>query len=387
MKRFILSVAILATLASCSKNEIGEIVESTPNAIGFSALDGQVTKTPNTTYANYNVYAVSSSATASDWYINDIYNSSDVNVASNKYYWPASIEGADAATTVDFMAYAPVYGYRSSTNDADNWEPYTAAPVEDYTAKTITFTFQSLEGLTDLTVATPVNGLSSGTVSLAFNHLLSRATFDVEIGVGDTTATGYDATDANYNPSLKYKIANFNAASITTASGSTVDYPALSFDFEVARKYMQVVMDQNKAGTGGWTTSYVGEPAYFTFDGIQPQSSSATSYNAVNFVPQSIAYASETSAASFSTTIKINDICILDTDNNTVFFYGDLSYVLSADDITGGEFLPSRVYNMTLTIDYNSESVFGGLISFNSTVADWTALNYEDSEDVDVNVK
>ena len=76
MKKILFSVAALALVASCSKNEVSEPIGAKQNPIGFSTLNSNATRTANEGESNYTVYAQYSDASLMTsfpgaWYIED----------------------------------------------------------------------------------------------------------------------------------------------------------------------------------------------------------------------------------------------------------------------------------------------------------------------------
>ncbi len=185
MKRILLSVAILAVAASCSKNEVVETPQQ--NMIGFSTINDRVSKAANDSADDYTVFsAVKTSAdTYSDkWYISQatVSTSEDgVDTANGTYYWPL-----DGNQTLDFFAVSPAFG--AIVNQAGAFESATPSlPIQYIVAD---------NGEVDFTVATPVTGAfcnkneagatsgtveTSGQVALQFKHMLTKSTLSIKL--------------------------------------------------------------------------------------------------------------------------------------------------------------------------------------------------------------
>ncbi len=179
MKKILFSVAALALVASCSKNEVSEPIGAKQNPIGFSTLNSNATRTANEGESNYTVYAQYSDASLMTsfpgaWYIEDHeLTSGDVAVGLNSYYWPVE--------SLDFYAFAPSSVVETAVS------PELAAPNKKGTLK-IDYTVPVGAG-EDFTVATPVTktysekeGSDNGNgVPLKFNHMLSKLVISAAI--------------------------------------------------------------------------------------------------------------------------------------------------------------------------------------------------------------
>ncbi len=188
MKRFLLSVAILAVAASCSKSEVTNLPQT--NQIGFSTLnDRVVSKAANDSQSDYSVFAVNSKATTA-WAINDYVTSATSTTPADKtaaaapaggpYYWPLD----DAK--MSFYAYAP----DASANVTE--------VLTDATSIALTYTVPAAAN-EDFTVATPVLDQTSitnaGVVDFTFKHMLAKVT--VKVILDETTMKNYQISDGS----------------------------------------------------------------------------------------------------------------------------------------------------------------------------------------------
>ena len=163
MKKLFFSVALLAMVASCSKNEVLDNGTSSENQIGFSTLNSSVTRSANESKSNYTVYAQYTTSGDNDsvekWYIDDyeIDGVTDSPVNNKSYSWPIK--------SLSFYAFAP-----SSVVETGVKPSYGHGSLNiDYTVPD--------NAKEDFTVATPVDKIYdplSTSVSLKFNHLLSK---------------------------------------------------------------------------------------------------------------------------------------------------------------------------------------------------------------------
>ena len=150
-------------LTSCVNDNLEEAstheTAGSGQLISFSTSNVATRATLATSVADFKVYAYTGSTT----YINgEDYTNGDEGYTGNEYYWPTD-------GSLDFMAYSPM----------------NAAGLT-YSDKSITYTVPTT-GQIDLLVsplATKSKG-ESGTVNLAFQHVLSQVTFMARI---DATA-------------------------------------------------------------------------------------------------------------------------------------------------------------------------------------------------------
>lgn len=229
MIKFFLSVAIIATLASCSKNEVIDNETSSSTRIGFSTLNDKVTRAANDSNANYAVYAQFTTPTAG-WYItaldvtapqagNDSYTGS--------HYWPEA--------ALNFYAYAP---FGSANADITAF----TAPTTSLGAMNITYTVPSGAN-EDFTVATPITNQESttigGQVAFTFAHMLSKVNikavldpalvedgYTLSLGEAKLTVNKNKGTvDAtNSNPSLTAGADANTTYSASMTTGTIVPY-------------------------------------------------------------------------------------------------------------------------------------------------------------------
>ena len=182
MKKLFMSLAILAAVVSCSKNEIAEVTTPNVNPIGFSTLNDKVTRVANGDKQNYAVYAQFSTATAG-WYItgeNITGNQTPIGdeiTNGNKYYWPE--------TPLNFYAYAPIVSNNITLN--------AAAPAAALGTLPITYTVPTTAD-EDFTVAKPVldqkSDTNAGQVAFVFAHMLSKVNIKATLAA-KLTADGY----------------------------------------------------------------------------------------------------------------------------------------------------------------------------------------------------
>ena len=175
MKKILVSVAALAFIASCSKNEISEPIGAKQNPIGFSTLNSNSTRVANEGKSNYTVYAQYSDASVMTtfpgaWYIEDYeLTSADAAINEKGYYWPDE--------SLDFYAFAPSSVVETAV-DPELANPNNKGKLSiDYTVPT--------GAGEDFTVATPVIKTHSGDddngVALTFNHMLSKLQISAEL--------------------------------------------------------------------------------------------------------------------------------------------------------------------------------------------------------------
>ena len=191
MKKILLSLAAVAMLAACSKEET--LVQQAPDAIGFDTFVDNATRSVNdpsltsTTLTDFAVFGYVEGAVlfpgtrvAKVGTVGEIANS-DLTETNWKYegtqYW---IAGAN----YNFNAVAPYYG---------NWtvveKDASDAVVTNATQTTVSFTN---DGETDLLYATTTQqGAVSGNeaVDFTFRHVLSKVKFSFENKYNATNAT------------------------------------------------------------------------------------------------------------------------------------------------------------------------------------------------------
>ncbi|MFI3317241.1 MAG: fimbrillin family protein [Rikenellaceae bacterium] len=257
MKRIILSVAILAVAASCSKNEVVDIPQT--NAIGFSTLNDRVTKAANDASADYRVFAVEDAATSA-WLINASVagvSQEDATVASTAttatditggttgpYYWPAG--------TASFYAYAP-YSATATNNVVE-----TTATTDATNSVNIALTYTVPAGAQeDFTVAAPVTKAgttSDPNVAFTFSHMLSMIEFQVvldesTLGVNYEISTEYDnADDAPFTVSFSPTKETVTVDADVTAPAPTTVTPAEAISTKYAAYQSYYIAPQDLAG-------------------------------------------------------------------------------------------------------------------------------------------
>lgn len=377
MKKLLLSAVILATVVSCSKNEVAETTPATASEISFSTLNDRVTKAANDNQANFYVFCRNSNTTsATAWEFTDTY-STNVNAATSlsgtTHYWPTD------GTNLDFVAVAPaIYDYVEgdfvkdsrfvTTSDAaDNIEH-----LDDYAGGEITFTFQSVDGQTDLTAARNMDvEPTSSSVAFAFDHLLAKIIVKVSLlqdgsGVSPsmdifTLNNGFDTAEEEGNLTVEFGVHTRRGIYTLNMDG----------DEDISEL---VAADDNLRALPGF--------GYYTHP-TNRQSLALAAVNSgidVNIVPQ----------VSTGCTISLYDMLVTNTDSGTPYFTqgaGAMSYTIQEGAITttadssleSDYFHPGYVYVMNLVLDANSFEI--STISFTATCADWT--NAESDNDAD----
>ncbi len=188
MKKIILSAAILAVAASCSKNEVVDLPKA--NQIGFYAMNDNVTKVANdvATGVDYKVYAnvIKAGTPATSWLINDdVVGTTDLATAG-PYYWPMATD-----EVVDFYAYAPA-----------------SAVITDLVATSgattaVTFGYEVPAGAQeDFTIAGKCDDytVTQETANFTFAHKLSKVTIKVDL-TDELKTSGY-TLDPNYESAI-----------------------------------------------------------------------------------------------------------------------------------------------------------------------------------------
>lgn len=222
MKKLIFTVAVLATiLASCSKNEVDNVVNTRENnPIGFTNLNDKVSRSANDKGDNYKVYAKSSLTGESDWFIDDEVKDDNSIESGSVYFWPSG-------ATVDFYA----------------WAPSTVTATSTYSSLSIDYTVPATNADEDFTVATPQTGLSSGTVAFQFSHMLTKISISAQLAQALLDA-GYSMTFTSASLTV-----NSNGGTvIPTASAPEWTSPvnSTSATYSGAKSYM--VMPQTSTG-------------------------------------------------------------------------------------------------------------------------------------------
>lgn len=220
MKKQIIMVATLATLlASCSNNEVYEVVNTSGrnNPISFTNLNDKVSRAANDVESDYQVYAKLSTDGQTAWFIDEDITGKgegkDKPSSGNTYYWPS--EG-----TVTFYS----------------WAPSTITPTAEsaFPALLINYTVPS-DANEDFTVAAPITQ-SIGTVNFKFSHMLSKISVSAAVSDALTTA-GYsiDFTSATL-------VVNSNGGALdptaATPAWTTPNTNATSATYSGAKTYM-----------------------------------------------------------------------------------------------------------------------------------------------------
>lgn len=205
MKKLLLSVAVLATVASCSKNEVSDVdLQSQGDQITFTTLNDRVmTKAANDAAAPYVVYAADETVTGK-WIISalDVTCEADGDDTwTGHYYYPAS------GKNVNFLAYAPKAPASATVAAANTTVNAPQIVFTDYTVNT--------SADEDFTVAKQTQ--ASGLVTLTFAHMLSKV--DVQVTL-DEKLTDFTLTAETSAAAELGVLLNKNTATLTKDGGS-----------------------------------------------------------------------------------------------------------------------------------------------------------------------
>ena len=189
MKKFLfLSIAAIAMLASCTKDEMVEV--NPQNAIGFETFVNKSTRVTDVTTANLEafwVYGWRTKATTTE----QIFNAQEVT-ADNGVCTYSPLQYWVGGYNYTFEAIAPKSGNNGVTFNAANG------------ASTITFVSNSetdliyATGSKDLTTTTNLTA-TPGAVGLVFNHLLSRVKFSFVNGFPEESDVELTVTNVKIN--------------------------------------------------------------------------------------------------------------------------------------------------------------------------------------------
>ncbi len=359
MKKIFFSVAILAMFASCSTNE--EMLTSQSDVIGFSTLNNRVTRVANTNAdtlsSSYQVYAKSSEATAIDWLMVEVVDTTDAIVSGTDYYWPAS------PATVDFYAFSPEAG-------TDGVALGTVVYADDNNISSIplTFTVPANAGI-DFTVAAPIEGITyntadytngSGEVQLGFAHMLSKATLTVLLDEDLDDEYSFNFTTATFT--VVNNVVTVNAVDTTgiedvfdgwapvaaTLNGTdATDSIAYAYNFDFTNAEDETVLD-----------SVI----------------TTTASNALFFAPHI-----EDEVGATGCRIKLSGVEIMANANGSRIFSGDLVYDLD-NTVT---FEKGKAYSFEVTLNADAADLI--LITFKSTEEEWInggtiSITYEEED-------
>lgn len=293
MKKLFIATAAAIVLAGCSQNELDNTSVG-KKEIKFTNLNDKVnSRAANDASDNYQVYAAWSGGT--NWFINDAVNGATNVPAGGPYYWPAT-------GTIDFYAYAPASITATGT----------------YPALSIAYAVPAAANQ-DFTIATPKTGMSSGTVTLEFAHMLAKISVKATLDQ-DLTDAGYVLTTTGLTASLDVQ-----------STGGTIDPKTTPFAW---------------TSPNATAATYAGAASYM----IMPQSA--------------IGCAVQVTAG------------IVITKGGDEIYSGDLSkYTIVSGNVPGNSFGMGKHYMLNLTISDTStggggEDIFN-IINFSSTVAPW----------------
>ncbi len=319
MKKLVLCAAIIATVASCSKNEVENI--QSINTIGFTSLNDNVTRANITGQANdqkadYKVYATTDSK-AGSWFIDGGVLSTETPAGNTTYFWP-NVSGEKS----NFYAYAPA-------------DAATLTAETDGSGISIDY---AVDGTSDFTVAAPildqtyfkaadgtVTATNAGNVNFVFSHMLAKV--EVKVALSDELKTaGYSLGASN------------TAKVIVNESTGTVE-----------------VMDAAPAITPATTkvaATYEAAASYY----VLPQTAEGC-------------------------TIQATDVTINDIQGNalhTAIALNDYE-ITSADAAAIANFEAGKSYVITLTIndlstDEGGKPLFDDAINFSVEMVNWTEV-------------
>lgn len=338
MKKYQSILLAAFALASCSNNEIIEenISIAKNNEISFSTVRNKVnTRAANNNGSNYQVYATVSGLTT--WFIDntltpstdggvDIINGNAGSTAPI-YHYPTN---GDA---VNFYAYAPAYDSENTATTGVMSVAATPPTGDDSPSIAITYTVPSDADM-DFTIANPVSQ-TSGEVQLSFQHALSQVKVTALLST-ELTSAGYILSDGYLSTFvIPYNTATINAAYTipTIPAATTTATPQWG--------------TASSSPTGGAT--YSGKLIY-------------------NILPQSTT----------GCTLQLTDVTITNSSGSPVISNG----TLTAYNITNSlaDFVMGTSYTFTVTITNESTAgpdnpIFGKVITFSSSVADWASAS------------
>lgn len=316
MKRLFFSAALLAALASCSKNDVAD--SAITKQIGFLTLNDRVTtKAANDGGDSFRIIAYKAGA-SSLLYIDDYvaYGNSvtAMSPANGPYYWP---------TDGDDMVF---YGYAPYNNDGENT---VSENISGSSSIVLNYTVPA-GAQEDFTVASPqyieyVDFPADGTVDFVFRHMLSKIT--VKVVLADEFGKNHYISDGT--------------GVVTSDTPSTATFTALRNSVNV--KASDSAPSATLIDNVGSDLAYSGESSYY----IAPQPFTGCS-------------------------LQINGITIRDNATDSELFSGDLRVItfdgseLGADDAL---FQSGKHYVLTVTI--NAASADLTEISFTAANTTW----------------
>ncbi len=229
-KLFAIAAVVAVALTSCVKNEV-----ITPNnEISFKAVNHKNTKAEvygpiaSTTYPadeHFGVYAFHSANGFANTYMNNIevekYGSASYwRHATDTYYWPKD-------ATLKFACYSP-YEFGAGTVSAD------ATKGVYFTGFSTT---NDLSQQVDLMTSAVSAEMSSGSVPVPFQHLLSQIKFTVKT---DKEYGAYDKVDSFRINSVKFTVfskADYNngVANYWDNHAATMEYNALAAEYYITK--------------------------------------------------------------------------------------------------------------------------------------------------------
>ncbi len=321
MKKILYSAAILAALASCSKNEVDMTPDlASQKAISFSTLNDRVaSRAANDATSNYQVFAVSADGSSTaKWFMNEEIVGADNTIKSGaKYYWPT--------TPLAFLAIAPATEVDATTFDA------AGNVTIDYT--------NPADGQTDLTAA-QVPSIATGSVALAFKHQLAKIIVRVSLDADDVAMKDWTINTGDGDDVLTttFTVAESEASFAFSATG------ALSTMTADATKTAQSLASQKVTAKG--------------------------SDSDVNIIPQS----------SVGCKIKMENIVVKNASGEKMNTKDMAEYTIEAGNVSdfvtsnaADYFHAGRVYIMDLELSISDDGgdIFNDGITFTSTCEDW----------------
>ena len=179
MKKILIAMCAVATMASCSQNELLDINESNPNLISFDTYWCNYTRATEASVDNIKStggFGVWSKTTTNSWSGSSLFiNNENVKwgdawTTDRKYYWPSN----DA---LDFVAYYPYNKDAVLTNNILTCEEIvtTAANQKDILVSTVLTSLNSGNG-------------TNGAVSFTMSHVLSQVDFKIAVEEGSNVS-------------------------------------------------------------------------------------------------------------------------------------------------------------------------------------------------------
>lgn len=360
MRKLILSVAVLAVIASCAQNEVSDVSATSLTPITLASLNDRVaTRAANDNSDNFMVLSrlssVNSTTTGiSGWYLQDVFSattSTAVSLSNTTHYWPTG-----ESETLDFLAIAPTpydtdgkLDARFPEADATDAGQYNIHNFTDYNGGDVAFTFKSADGQTDLTAARTLDvAKQTSDVGLQFSHLLAKIKINVTL---------YQPEDDYSSPSMTGHVLNNGFP----GTEDTNTYLQTTFNAHTQRGIYHLNMDGDNDET---IAALVAEDndaralpgfGYYTHPAVTSALDMSPLYSGqdLNIVPQS----------AVGCVIRLSDM-IVTTNTGSNFFTqasgGYMNYTIQGGDIYTTDqteadyFHPGYVYVINLVLDANT---------------------------------